>query len=157
MERSIRTIAPETSASEIAEILDEEGVSGLPVVAGERLVGVVTKTDIARVMAEESENEEEEIVHDESMRGVEEEEVLETRPHLEKRPRIEATARDLMSSNIVTAGEDETAAELASRMLEHHIHRIIVTRRGEVLGVVSSFDLLRAIVEYESHLCENGG
>ena len=58
-----------------------------------------------------------------------------------------------MSSRVVTAGEDESAAELSARMLEHHIHRIIVTRRGQVVGVVSSFDLLRAIVEYESHFC----
>lgn len=66
----------------------------------------------------------------------------------------QATALEMMSPDVVTAGEDETAAELAARMLEQRIHRIVVTSRGEVTGVITSFDLLRAIVDYESHLCE---
>jgi CBS domain-containing protein len=67
---------------------------------------------------------------------------------------LDTKAFEMMSPNVVTAGEDETAAELAARMLEQRIHRILVTSGGEVTGVITSFDLLRAVVEYESHLVE---
>lgn len=68
----------------------------------------------------------------------------------------ERSVLEVMSPEVVTAGEDETAAELAARMLEQRIHRIVVTSQGEVTGIVTSFDLLRSIVEYESRLRERG-
>lgn len=151
MERGVRTVDPETTIARLAEVFDEEGVSGLPVIDKRgRLVGVVTKTDIARAFAESSEDR-----GPGSSRSIfsdsEEDTDLELEDTLHG-DEIRLTARTLMSTNVVTAGEDETASDLAARMLEHGIHRVIVTRRDEVLGVVSSFDLLRAIVEYESML-----
>lgn len=151
MERGVRTVEPETTIARLVEVFDEEGVSGLPVIdSKDKLVGVVTKTDMARAYAEAAE--EGEPRPDGTLYDLEDEEALELEPDLRRFEKLALTARALMTTNVVTAGEDETAADLAARMLEHGIHRVIVTRRDEVIGVVSSFDLLRAIVEYESQL-----
>jgi len=40
------TISPDTSISEVLEITQEHGISGLPVVQGELLVGIVTQRDL---------------------------------------------------------------------------------------------------------------
>ena len=53
-------------------------MSGVPVVSDGRLLGVVTKTDIARAVAEASEADE--IVHDSKLRGIVDDETLETAP-----------------------------------------------------------------------------
>lgn len=150
MERGVRSVDPDTTIRELAEIFNEEGMSGLPVIDKKgRLVGIVSKTDIARTFAETTGPQDEGM---ESVLGIDESEDMELQRNGIARDTTPITARSIMSADVVTAGEDESAGELASRMLEHGIHRVIITKRNEVAGVVSSFDLLRAIVEYESLL-----
>lgn len=45
-----RTVSPETDLAEAAKIILEIKVGGLPVVAGEKLVGIITETDLIRVL-----------------------------------------------------------------------------------------------------------
>jgi acetoin utilization protein AcuB len=52
MTREPRTVAPETDLKEAAQLMLEMRVGGLPVVDGERLVGILTETDLIRVLAE---------------------------------------------------------------------------------------------------------
>ncbi|MEM2890522.1 MAG: CBS domain-containing protein [Candidatus Hadarchaeum sp.] len=48
MRRDPVTINPEADAAEAAALMIKSGVSGIPVVDGEKLVGIVTKTDLVR-------------------------------------------------------------------------------------------------------------
>ncbi|MDI6807214.1 MAG: CBS domain-containing protein [Candidatus Aenigmarchaeota archaeon] len=52
MSRDIITVDPEQSLGGVVEIMFSKKVSGLPVVENDRLVGIVTKTDLVRVVAE---------------------------------------------------------------------------------------------------------
>lgn len=159
MERNVRTIGPGESAHEIARILEEEHISGLPVVSSSgRLLGIVSQTDLNRAVAEGAD---EALIESQSMddRGgplsgtaESDEDSVELEPDLAAAPTLRLAARDLMSERVVTADEDETAGELAARMLEEGIHRLIILRRQAVVGLVSSTDLLRALAEYESRL-----
>lgn len=51
MSVDVVTISPEASLREAAELLAENGISGVPVVAGHRLMGVVSATDIVAFAA----------------------------------------------------------------------------------------------------------
>jgi CBS domain-containing protein len=151
MVRGVRSVAPDTPISELAEIFNDEGMSGLPVIDRKsRLVGIVTKTDIARALAEAGVDSMSRAIQ--PMIGIDEEDDVDVVSNLNGKADLTLTARALMSTGVVTAGEDETAAELAARMLEHGIHRVIIVKGVDVVGIVSSFDLLRAIVDYESIL-----
>lgn len=140
--------------AQLAQIFDEEGVSGLPVIARDgRLLGIVSKTDLARALAEEGDAflpaptfdlESEDLEDEDSEDSIE--------PTIDRRAASNLCARDLMSESVVTASEDETAGELASRMLEHGIHRLLVQREGGLVGIVTATDLLAAVAEYESRL-----
>jgi acetoin utilization protein AcuB len=50
MHRSIRTVAPETSLEEASRKLAELKIGALPVLDGRRLVGIVTETDLLRLI-----------------------------------------------------------------------------------------------------------
>jgi hypothetical protein len=53
----------------------------------------------------------------------------------------------VMSAPVHTAPIGATVAEAAQLMLDHLIHHLPVTDHGEVMGIVSSFDLLRALTD----------
>ncbi|MDD1622423.1 MAG: CBS domain-containing protein [Methylococcaceae bacterium] len=51
MHRHVYTVSPDTSASEAAAMLVEHRIGALPVVEKDKLVGIVSATDILRVFA----------------------------------------------------------------------------------------------------------
>ncbi len=54
MATDLVTVGPETTLREVAEVLSGRGIGGVPVVAGERLVGVVSASDIMDFDASDS-------------------------------------------------------------------------------------------------------
>lgn len=49
--RDLATCAPETTAAEAASVLAERNIGGLPVVNGDKLVGIFTERDLVRRVA----------------------------------------------------------------------------------------------------------
>ena len=57
------------------------------------------------------------------------------------------TVRDYMTRDAVTVHGTTPLVALAQRMIDVHIHRVIVTdQAGKVVGIVSSTDVLAAVV-----------
>jgi CBS domain-containing protein len=113
----------DTSLDEIAELLAENDVSGVPVVdASGVLVGVVSQTDLIRAAAS-------------SGQGL--------------RPWTGYTARHVMSRHPVIAHEDTPLVEAARRLERHGIHRLVVVAADGTtpIGVVSISDLLPLLVD----------
>ncbi len=52
MTENVITITPKTSLAEAAQILLKHKIGGLPVVAGEKLVGIITVTDFLHAFVE---------------------------------------------------------------------------------------------------------
>lgn len=55
MTRDPLTISPDASIRQAARLLLEHKIGGLPVMEGKRLVGIITESDIFRVLAQEPE------------------------------------------------------------------------------------------------------
>jgi CBS domain-containing protein len=53
---------------------------------------------------------------------------------------------DLMTTNPITVSVDEPLSRIARTMLKERIHRVFVERDGEPVGVVSTKDLMRAVL-----------
>lgn len=53
----------------------------------------------------------------------------------------------VMSDEVETTTADTSIAEAARAMLEHRVHHLVVVDDGDLVGLVSSFDLLRALAE----------
>ncbi len=55
-------------------------------------------------------------------------------------------ARDLMKRNVVTVDQDAPLGDAAGEMTKHRIHRVVVTRGGKAIGVLSTRDAMRAVL-----------
>ena len=120
----------------------------MPVVAGTDLVGVLSRSDIARVevlMQSLDELVSDRLNWDTQADGFKHT----TRPEFEGfRNRLEKLkVRDAMIDHVVTCTPQTPIRELAAEMLRHHIHRIIVVEGKHPVGIVSSLDLVRLVAE----------
>jgi CBS domain-containing protein len=134
MTRSVCVVAPEASLREVAALLVEHGISGLPVCNAEgAVVGVVSETDILY-----------------KERGAKEE----GDGLLARFGRVSAS-RDAAKATARTAGEAMTSppitimpyrpiAAAARLMLEHGVNRLPVVRNDRLVGIVTRADLVRA-------------
>ena len=143
MNPDIMTVADEMTTDELVRFLTEREISGAPVVDGQgRLIGVVSMTDIGRHLAEPSDfaspaspafyhdAADDLSLEDLGQRYVEERAV---------------TVRDVMTPAVHQVPATALVAEAARIMVEHHIHRLIVTRGHEPVGIITSIDLLRVL------------
>jgi CBS domain-containing protein len=67
---------------------------------------------------------------------------LVTRVLAKNRPRYKLTAKDVMTAPLITIDPDETLSEAARRMSRLNIRRLGVMYKGELVGIISSKDIL---------------
>jgi CBS domain-containing protein len=66
-----------------------------------------------------------------------------------------ATVGDIMTSSVITVGEDTDPETVARMLIEQHIRRLPVVRGGEVVGIISRSDLIRlfALTRWSCESC----
>lgn len=139
MSRRIFKARPWQYAREVARLLDDRGVSGAPVVdALGRLVGVVSKSDL--VHAERGGDRRPERL--DFFRFPQAEGFLHG---YYQGPSDRTTVRQIMTKGVVKADESTAVGDLAQLMLGRGIHRVLITRKGRLTGVVSALDLLKVL------------
>jgi CBS domain-containing protein len=131
-------VPPETPVGAVAALLGSRGISAVPVVdASGALVGLVTEGDLIRRLADEKRGPMGWFFGLFGDRGRLAERFAKAHG---------ASARDVMTSKLVTVGEDATAEDIARLMEERGIRRVPVVRDGGLVGIVSRADLLRAVL-----------
>ena len=55
------------------------------------------------------------------------------------------TVREIMTPMIFEISEDASLQEAADTMVKEHIHRLCVTRKGRISGIVTALDILASI------------
>lgn len=147
MNRKVLAARDDMTLEELASFLVENEISGAPVEdrAG-KLVGVVSVTDISSTLSQGTKIERDRSNPDYFVHGWEwslsGEELSRFNVHDGS-----ALVRDIMTSTILSVDEESTISLVAQRMMEHHVHRLIVTRHARMTGIVTSSDLLGLLVE----------
>lgn len=137
MTREVVTVTPDTNVAEIARLMLERGISAVPVVENGAPVGIVSEGDL--------------------MRRVE----TGTEPHLSRwlelflsRDSVAAdyvrthgrSARDVMTSEVISVGEATTVAEIAELLESRAIKRVpVLAEDGRLVGIVSRANLLQCL------------
>jgi CBS domain-containing protein len=133
MTRNVVTVEEDTPLKDVAELMLEQGISGVPVVYDTGVVGVVSETDILH----------KERGLDGGSRGPIA--LLLGEPNPVSRPKLDArTAGEAMTSPPVTIKPDRPVAQAAAMMLEHGVNRLPVVDSGRLVGLVTRSDLVRA-------------
>lgn len=142
---SVVTVAPALSALEFEELLEREKISGAPVVDAGRLVGVVSRADLARALLAADRSADALLDYYRDVSGADPGPAEKSRLTGEQAERL--VVRDLMSTRIVSVEPETPVRDVAGVMLANGAHRVLVAKGGQLLGVVSSMDLVRAIAD----------
>ncbi len=145
MTEKVICVYPETPVRDLIKILVDYQINGVPVVdKKERLIGVVSKTDIIAV--EEKTGKKQKPGSKNSFYGDTNGRLKKDFDKISKTKDFgKAAVKDIMSSHVITADADDTIDRLAKIMFHKKIHRIIIQDDGRVVGVVSTLDILRAV------------
>lgn len=138
MSTNLVVVPPETPVSAVAALLASRGISAVPVVdASGAPVGLVTEGDLIRRLADEKPGPMNWFLS-----------LFRDSGKLADRfsKAHGATARDVMTSQLATVGDDATAEEVAKLMEARGIRRVPVVKDGRLVGIVSRADLLRAVL-----------
>jgi CBS domain-containing protein len=125
MTADVKTAAPSQSLTDVARLMKQEDVGSVPVVDGERLIGVVTDRDIVvRGIADGSD------------------------PHAIK-------AGDIASRDVVTVRPDDNLDEALRLMAQHQVRRLPVVDDGQLVGMVAQADVAQEAKEKDvGHVVE---
>jgi len=142
MTRDVVSVASDTTVQELARLLLEHKISGLPVVDKEgRIIGIVSEGDL--------------VYQDKKLHTPAFLEILGGVIYLENPNRLgqdlmkmtAAKVGDLMTTRVYTVKEDTSVEEIATIMVEKKVNRVpVVDGAGKLVGIVSRQDLIKAML-----------
>ncbi len=141
MTRPVLTVDEDTPVSEIARLMLDHKISGLPVVdrAG-RLVGIVTESDLVVQNAN---------VHFPTFLQILDARIyLTSTRHFEEELRraLGTTAADVMTREVKTVKPDDDVSVAATLMVDERVNPIPVVDHGRLVGIISRSDIIRHIL-----------
>ena len=123
MSDGVMSVNARATLLEAARLLVNAGVSAMPVIDDHgTMVGIMSEADLIRGMAAQADPAK--VIADAKARHV----------------------AEIMTKDVVTAGEETSLRELANLMLSRNIKRVPILRDSSVVGVVSRVDILQALV-----------
>ena len=147
MTRSLISAGPDQPLAEVEAKLIERRISGLPVVEDGRLVGVISRSDIARVQvlmqSLDGQISDGQLWDDMQADGFQHPQ----RPQYQGfRQRLDQLqVKDAMRDQIITCQPQTPVPQIAAEMVRQHIHRVIVVEGDRPVGIVSSLDLVKLL------------
>lgn len=137
MTRVVITVAPQTSIAELAQIMLNHAISGVPVVEDGNLLGMVSEGDLVRRLIPDA------------PRGIFA--ALHSR-HAMAHDYLRnhgATAGDVMTTPAISVAADTPVADIAALMERHRIKRLpVLNDDGAVIGIVTRANMLRALLAH---------
>lgn len=113
----VYAVAPDDSVMTAIRLMAEKGVGAVLVMEGTRLAGIVSERDYARKIV------------------------------LHGRSSSDTAVRDIMTADVVTVGPQHSVEHCMQVVTEHRIRHLPVVEGGDVIGVISIGDLVKAVIE----------
>lgn len=122
MQRNVKTVWSEATVAEAIVALADAHISGVPVVDGaQRMIGVLSTSDVLTAEAETDD------------------------PVARQRLWENTAVRELMTPRPFTIAPGADVRDAARQMLYADVHRLFVAEGDQVIGVVSTTDIVRAV------------
>lgn len=173
MTRGVVTLEPQMSLREAMEILTTRHLSGAPVVSGQKVVGVISAGDLLSFAAappREDEQQAEPTLDDEWDEPAEWEndydsqsasfftdmwdehtedanDVIDTQGETSSDALSNHVVEEAMTKKIRWLSPDADVRSAADMMRQYGVHRVLVVRRGRLVGLVSAMDIAKAVAD----------
>jgi CBS domain-containing protein len=134
MTSDVVTVKPDTTLKELANILKEHRINGVPVVNKDGiLVGIITMTDLLKILKDI--NYWDYIEKAKPGLGVKEALI---------REKEGATVSKKMTRQVSTVLENDSVDHVVDLMCKHNIHTIPVVEDSKLIGIVGAMDIVNA-------------
>jgi len=146
MNAHVISVPAHWTIEELGQFLVEKAISGAPVVDEDgTFIGVVSLTDIVRQESYMELGMQADEPHDYYLHGWENRLTADDLSgfHIEERPQI--TVREIMTPMIFKVDENTPVQEIADTMVDGRVHRLLVTREGKIVGIITTMDILKVI------------
>ena len=149
MNKDVIYLSPEDTIFDAAKKLSQSNIAGAPVVEKDKLVGVISTSDIIkfidikigklpRIDSPGLSTLLFALIQIQKIRS-------DFKDELKK---ISATKiRDVMTKNVITISASATLVEAAELIEKHDVNRLPVVSEGKLVGIVARADLIKALVD----------
>jgi len=120
----IWSVSPDTSVYEGLKLMADKNIGALLVLEENRLIGIFSERDYARKV----------ILKGKSSRDM--------------------LIKEIMTTSVTTVGPGEPIDACMSLMTQRHIRHLPIIMDGNLLGIISVTDVVRAIIEEQRHIIE---
>jgi CBS domain-containing protein len=143
MRRDVVTVRPETPLREVARILTEHSISGLPVVDAEgAVIGVISEADFVTREGGRPTGRRRGLLH-----------LLAEPADRAALAKVEATtAGEAMTSPAITVDPGLSIRDAARMMAERQINRLPIEQDGRLVGILTRADVVRAFARSDDEL-----
>jgi CBS domain-containing protein len=142
MTKDVITVTPQTKVSEIARLMSENDVSGLPVIDDSgKILGIITELDMivrnTRFKMPTFFTILDSIIY------------LETPHHFQERLEhvLGTTAEEIMTEEVITIAPEATIEALSELMVDKRISPVLVVEANRLVGIVGRSDIIRQMVQ----------
>lgn len=139
MSTDLVVVGPDTPVREIARLMLEHDIGGIPVVDEGKLVGIVTEEDLivknVKLKFPTYIQLLDAVIYLESVKKYEE----------ELRKALGATAKDVMSSPVVVVSPEDDIEKAATLMFKKGISRLPVLDGEELVGIITKRDIIKTL------------
>jgi CBS domain-containing protein len=126
MAKSIISVNTTQSLRDVKKILETENIRHIPVVSGSKLIGIISKTDIAKLSIGA-------VFGDQ---GSGEEAILDM-----------LSIEQLMTKHPKSVSSDTLIRDVAEMLVSEEFHSLPVVDDGKIVGIVTSTDIIKYMLE----------
>ncbi len=144
MTREVISVPSDMPVKEIARLMRQKGIRGVPVIDGDLLLGVVTEGDLIDRVKK---------IHLPTVVTILDTAIPIAGEHQyqeDLRKAAARTAADIMTTELVVVEENTSMAEVATALSEDHASLLPVMRGDSVVGVISKSDVIRGMLMEDS-------
>src|SRR6516165_8065770 len=141
MTTNVITVEPDTAVQELATLLSDRGISGVPVLDRDnRLVGVVSEGDLLHRAETGTERRTQRRRSRWLDNFASDQEAA--RDYVKAHGR---TVREIMTRDVISVSDTTELADIATLLETRRIRRVPVVRDGQLVGIISRANLVRAL------------
>jgi CBS domain-containing protein len=147
MTKNVVTCKPSDTIQSVVKLMSDKDISGIPVVEGDRVVGIVTEADIMRLLAVPQPSGTLWLPSPlEVLIEIPFKELMQLRRlQNEVKDVGEQSVSTIMRKDVLSIGPDDDIEDAAAMMVKHKINRLVVLKDGKLVGIITRDDIIHGL------------